>query len=91
MPGGGTDDINYFRIALLNERKWELCGEGNRIYDLIRMGVWYDIVSALNTAENEVNVTIVNKRALQRFHCFRPIPQRERDLFPTELIQNPGY
>lgn len=92
LPGGVASEIAYFRIALLNERKWELCGEGNRIYDLVRMGVWYDMVKALDTVENETNAQLVHKRVnVQKFHCFRPIPQRERDLYSDQLIQNYGY
>lgn len=93
IPGGVAGDIGNFRIALLNERKWELAGEGLRRIDLIRMGVLQNIVSALNTSETETTSTsaILYPRVIQARDCFKPIPQREIELSSETMVPNWGF
>jgi len=93
IPGGVTGDIGNFRIAILNERKWELSGEGFRRIDLLRMGVLQNIVTALNTSETETTgaSAILYPRSIQPKDCFKPIPQREIELSRETLVQNWGF
>ncbi len=66
-PGLG---IEAFRRAILEERKWELAWEGNRLYDLRRFNILNETVSeASGLSDDEVN--------------FYPLPQREIDLNPN--------
>jgi len=93
VPGGASGDIGNFRIAILNERKWELAGEGFRRVDLLRMGVLQSVVTALNTSESETATTsaILYPRSITHRDCFKPIPQREIDLSTETLVQNWGF
>lgn len=62
--------VNEFREAVLNERKWELSWEGNRLYDLRRFNRVTEVVTeASGLSETEAN--------------FYPIPQTEIDLNPN--------
>lgn len=70
----GPDD---FVTALVNERNWELGAEGQRRWDLIRLGRYQSIKAAQG-------YTIDNN------HLLLPIPQSELDVNPN-LTQNPGY
>lgn len=59
--------VNDFRLAILNERAWELAFEGNRLYDLRRFNKVTQVVAEASgiTAEQA---------------AFYPIPQTEIDL-----------
>jgi starch-binding outer membrane protein, SusD/RagB family len=61
--------VNDFRLAVLNERAWELAFEGNRLYDLRRFNKVKQVVTEASgiTAEQAT---------------FYPIPQTEIDLNP---------
>lgn len=72
-----------FRQHLLLERAWELCFEGERRFELMRRGVYYERVKAWNPQAG-ANVT-KNK------HELWPIPQREIDINKNLLPNNPGY
>jgi hypothetical protein len=79
----GLDDLSegmnqaQFRDAVLQERRWELCFEGHRYYDLKRMD---KLASTMAT----VGITAEDK------HKLYPIPLREIDANPN-LEQNNGY
>jgi len=95
---GWTDDtdIGCFRRAILNERSMELIGEGHRWYDLVRMGVLQQVVSAVTDFSNGSITGVGTKssipaRTIQPFHIFRPIPSREIALHQGWLKQNYGY
>ncbi|MBV6642991.1 MAG: RagB/SusD family nutrient uptake outer membrane protein [Cyclobacteriaceae bacterium] len=66
-----------FRDAALDERRWELCFEGHRYYDLKRMG-------QLNTKMSVLGITVEEK------HQLYPLPLRELDANPN-LVQNTDY
>ena len=68
-----------FRDALMNERRWELCFEGHRWFDLVRTGT---LVSTLR-AKGNANI--------QDFHVLYPVPQRDIDVNPNLNPQNNGY
>lgn len=76
-PVANLPDKAAFADAVLNERKFELCFEGQRRWDLIRMGK----LATLNGPYG---------RKIEDKHVFFPIPQTELDLNP-KLTQNPGY
>ncbi|RCR71263.1 RagB/SusD family nutrient uptake outer membrane protein [Larkinella punicea] len=71
-----------FKDAVLQERRLELCWEGNRWFDLVRTGRLVEAVKSENSFGRNATIQASN----QLF----PIPQRERDINPS-LTQNPGY
>lgn len=73
-----TPAKDNFVDALLNERAWELCMEGHRRWDLLRMGKLKQVMQANR------GVTVQDNQLLL------PIPQTELDLNPN-LKQNPGF
>ncbi|MBT8123238.1 MAG: RagB/SusD family nutrient uptake outer membrane protein [Gammaproteobacteria bacterium] len=73
-----------FREAIYDERKWELAAEATRRYDLIRWGIYLDVV---RNAEFKTYTPNVN---IQDNHVLLPIPLNELQLNPN-LTQNPGY
>lgn len=75
----GLPSKEAFQDALFNERQWELCFEGQRRYDLIRMGKLVPVMTALG------------KTNIRDFHKFYPVPQTEIDLNSNLLPQNTGY
>jgi hypothetical protein len=72
-----TPASSDFVNALVNERAWELGCEGQRRWDLIRLGKYQSIKAAQG-------YTIDNN------HLLFPLPQSELDVNPN-LVQNPGY
>lgn len=66
-----------FRDAVLQERSWELAGEGHRRWDLLRTG-------KLLAANQAQGYTVSEK------YLLFPIPTFERDANPA-LTQNPGF
>ncbi len=77
-------DQQGFREAIYDERKWELAAEATRRYDLIRWGIYLDVV---RNAEFETYSPNVN---IKDHHVLLPIPLNELQLNPN-LTQNPGY
>lgn len=67
---------------MLIERGWELSYEGERRFDLMRTGTYYDRVKSWN---KQAGANIVKGK-----HELWPIPQREIDI-DKNLDQNPGY
>jgi hypothetical protein len=67
---------------LLNERRVELAFENHRLFDLMRLGVAQDVLSAFSTA---------NGYGFTSTDILLPIPQREIGLSLGALTQNPGY
>lgn len=66
-----------FRQAVRQERRWELCFESQRWFDLVR---WDVLVQTMSPTRPNVKA----------FHKLFPIPQAEIDRNPS-LTQNPGY
>jgi len=77
-------DQQGFREAIYDERKWELAAEATRRYDLIRWGIYLDVVrnAEFKTYSPDVNI--------KDHHVLLPIPLNELQLNP-DLTQNPGY
>jgi hypothetical protein len=77
LPNTATTK-DAFVDLLLQERAWELCAEGHRWYDLIRMG-----------RLKQRQQAVYNRTVADQFLLF-PIPQAEILLNPN-LTQNTGY
>ena len=94
-----TTDLEWFRLAIMNERKWELIGEGHRWYDLVRMGMLEPVLIALQAINeenaalpnNQKNKTFPGVRKVSYYHILRPLPTREIELTRYTLKQNFGY
>jgi len=72
-------DYQHFKDAVLQERQWEFVMEGQRWYDLVRMGKLVDEVLLSKPTAN-----------VKEFHDLFPIPQKEIYYNPN-LTQNNGY
>ncbi|NOR75549.1 MAG: RagB/SusD family nutrient uptake outer membrane protein [Draconibacterium sp.] len=78
-----------FRIAMYDERKFELCAEGHRRLDLIRWGILLDVVKS--TVHRSWNNPAAN---IQPHQILYPIPLEEFLLNPVLLESDPtnnGY
>jgi hypothetical protein len=88
-PGELDAPVKRMRALVMNERKWELIGEGHRWYDLVRMGWLKKVCDAIDFTYMSGNPDdIPNLRGVKSHHVFRPIPQREVDM---GMQQNAGY
>ena len=80
---GLTDAVaEVTKDMLLNERRVELAFENHRLFDLMRMGVAQDVLSAFSAA---------NGYGFASTDLLLPIPQVEIGLSKGALSQNPGY
>jgi hypothetical protein len=75
------------RTAIRNERRVELCYEGERWFDLIRWNIMVPVMQAYKANYTPANGVIGNVVATLGLY---PIPAREISLNP-KLTQNPGY
>lgn len=78
-----------FRLAMYDERKFELCAEGHRRLDLIRWGILLDVVKT--TTHRSWNNPATN---IQPHQILYPIPLEELLLNPVLLESDPtnnGY
>nr|WP_242691462.1 RagB/SusD family nutrient uptake outer membrane protein [Pedobacter sp. SYSU D00823] len=71
-------NIQTFRDAILDERRWEFGFEDQRWFDLVRTGKLVEVLRAKGNTK------------IQNYHVLYPIPQRERDV-NKNLTQNDGY
>ena len=77
-----------FREKIYDERKWELAGECNRRYDLIRWGILLNVVKNLEYRFWKPNLNI------KPYHVLLPIPLNELQVNPNLLASDPtnnGY
>ncbi len=84
LPSGLTKD--QMRERIYNERRVELCSEGNRLEDLIRWRRLKEVMEKKHLNQG-VNYQITN---FEEFRYLWPIHQQEIDVNPN-LVQNPGY
>ncbi len=74
-----------FREVILEERRKEFVGEGQRWFDLVRMNKLNEKVHKSKDPEYTTAIRVLD----QNYQVF-PIPQQERDVNPN-LPQNPGF
>lgn len=87
LPAGLS--FGEFEEAVLNERKWELCFEGQRWHDLVRHGKLIEAVQGMNSPASLERSTAANNVAPH--HVFFPIPQSQIQVSKGTLTQNSGY
>ncbi|MDO1450234.1 RagB/SusD family nutrient uptake outer membrane protein [Rhodocytophaga aerolata] len=67
-----------FKLALENERRVELAFEGHRWFDLVRTGRAIPVMASKGIVVEE-------------YQLLFPIPQRQIDVNPGQITQNPGH
>jgi starch-binding outer membrane protein, SusD/RagB family len=75
-------------LAVKNERRVELCGEGVRWFDLVRWGEWKKAIEDKFDRYPNTNVDKANIKA-GRYLC--PIPYNQMIIEPGLYVQNPDY
>ena len=76
-----------FRLAIENERRWELAFENHRWPDLVRTGRAVEIMNGHVTETSNIPVTL----SVSANQLLYPVPQNEIDTNPALLPQNTGY
>jgi hypothetical protein len=75
-------------LAVKNERRIELCGEGVRWFDLVRWGEWKKAIEDKFDRYPNTNVDKANVKP-GRYLC--PIPYNQMIVEPGLYVQNPDY
>ena len=83
---GNVADIVDFRSNVLKERSIELAFEGDRRWDLIRWGIYVDVMNAIGGQDEQG----VNKVRSEKHRLF-PIPSSELDSNSSINENNPGW
>jgi len=79
LDAGDLPNQSAFQLAIEEERRRELIGEGHRWFDLIRNGRALQVLNSKGTISNENQLLF-------------PIPQSEIDTNRhPEMVQNSGY
>lgn len=84
------NDQDGFRRAIRQERRWELCFEGKRIFDLRRWGNLVETVQNRALAANHTPQDLTRAQNIELKHNLYPIPFTEIQKNPN-LTQNPGF
>jgi len=79
-----------FRMAIRQERRWELCYEGKRLFDLRRWGNLVETFQARTTAPDVTPQDIIRAQNIELKHNLYPIPFGEIQK-NHNLTQNPGF
>ncbi len=79
-----------FRQAVRQERRWELCYEGKRLFDLRRWGIMESTFQARANVANPTPQDLIRAQNVQMKHNLFPIPLQEIQK-DASLTQNPGY
>ena len=79
-----------FRSAIRQERRWELCFEGKRLFDLRRWGNLVETYQARAEVANPTPQDLIRAINVELKHNLYPIPLWEIQKNPN-LTQNPGY
>lgn len=78
-------NLESFMTEILDQRRKEFVGEGQRWFDLVRTGKLNALVHAAKASEYQAALPELT----ENYYQF-PVPQKERDVNPN-LPQNPGY
>ncbi len=76
-----------FRLAIENERRWELAFENHRWPDLVRTGRAVEVMNSHVTETSNIPLTL----SISANQLLYPVPQNEIDTNPALLPQNTGY
>ncbi len=79
-----------FRQAVRQERRWELCYEGKRLFDLRRWGALESTFQARANVANPTPQDLIRAQNVHLKHNLFPIPFQEIQK-DANLTQNPGY
>ena len=79
-----------FRAAIHQERRWELCFEGKRIFDLRRWGNLVETFDARGTAPDATPQDAIRAQNVELKHNLFPVPYGEIQKNPN-ITQNPGF
>jgi hypothetical protein len=69
---------------IVNERRLEFCGEGQRFFDIVRWNLAYDLLNGETFDGTALHFTRGKNE-------FQPIPQREIELSEGNIQQYPGW
>ena len=83
---GGIGDLVDFRSSVLEERAIEFLCEGDRRWDLIRWGIYVDVMNAIG-GNDEIGIY----KGRQQKHTLFPIPSSEMDANASITENNPGW
>lgn len=83
---GNISNIVDFRSAVLMERSIELAFEGDRRWDLIRWGIYVDVMNAIGGQDEQKVIKSRSER-----HRLFPIPTTEIDANDSIEENNPGW
>jgi len=79
-----------FRQAIRQERRWELCFEGKRLFDLRRWGTLLETFQARANVADPTPQDLIRAQNIEMKHNLYPIPLGEIRKNPN-LTQNMGY
>ena len=85
------DQLEEFRMALMQERMLEFLGESLRRVDLIRSGWMKEYLEYTNVEDYDKNKYIYKRRQFEDYSIFLPIPSREITITNNVIKQNFGY
>lgn len=83
---GNVSDLVDFRSTVLEERSIEFAFEGDRRWDLLRWGIYVDVMNAIG-GQDEMGVNKIRSEK----HCLFPIPSSEMDSNTSITDNNPGW
>jgi hypothetical protein len=78
------------KLAILHERRSELCFEHHRLYDLLRFFNINDLVTYIHS-KNQADWGLAQIANFSTKDEYYPIPYKETILDPVKMYQNPGY
>lgn len=98
MPGYAISSANpayaakfpTLKLAILHERRSELCFEHHRLFDLVRYFSINDLVTYIHS-KNQADWNLAQIANFTTKDEYYPIPYYEYILDPVKMYQNPGY
>ena len=78
------------RMAIERERRLEFAYENQRWFDLIRTGRVLEVINT-HYMNEDYYAELTGVGPLKENNILLPIPQKEIDINPAVITQNPGY